>query len=108
VNGERTIRALGAFLGLAFIALGIAELVLRVTEGDLSLFFWLPTLWGAGILVLVGTFKSLSPAWTVGLVTVGALVGALVTVWTILAPILAITLVVLTVRRTRQPAPSSA
>ena len=104
---ETSTRALGAFLGLGYIAFGIGESIEHI--GELSLFFWFPALCGGGVLVLVGVFKVVSPAWvSIGLVAVGALAGAGAASWTIVAPILSITLIVLTVLRTRRAAASTA
>jgi len=109
VSRDTATRAVGAFLGLSYIALGTAELLVRIGDGDLSLLFWFPTLVGGGVLVLAGVFKITSPAWaSLTLVTVGALLGALAAAWTILAPILAITLIALTIQRTRQVTASTA
>ncbi len=48
-----------------------------------------------------GVFKVVRPAWaSIGLVTVGALAGALAALWTTLALFLSIALIVLTVLRT--------
>ena len=105
---ETSTRALGAFLGLGYIALGIGELIEHIGEPH-SLFFWLPALWVGGVLILIGVFKVVSPAWvSIGLVAVGALAGALWASWTIVAPILSITLIVLTVLRMRRAAAGTA
>ena len=48
-------RILGAIVGGGFLILGVAELVARLDE-PLPLLFWLPTLWGGGVLVLQGVF----------------------------------------------------
>ena len=99
---ETFTRALGAFLGLSYIALGIGETIEHF--GELSLLFWFPTLCGGGGLILIGVFKVVSPAWASdSLVVVGALAGALAASWTLAAPILSITLIVLTVIRRMKP-----
>jgi len=108
---ETSRRALGAFLGLGYIALGIAESIEHMDAYSLNWipFFWFPALCGGGVLVLVGVFKVVSPAWaSIGLVAVGALAGALAALWTVVAPFLSITLIVLTVLRTRRTAASTA
>jgi hypothetical protein len=101
-------RALGAVLGLGYVALGIAESINHMDAFSLD---WLPLVWfpalcGGGVLVLLGVFKVVSPAWaSIGLVTVGALAGALAALWTVAAPFLSIALIVLTVlRSTSAPA----
>jgi hypothetical protein len=101
-------RALGATVGVVFLVLGIAELVTHLDE-PLSLFFWLPSLWGGGDLVLIGVFRtSARPRLSDVLVITGALLGFLATVWTVLMPVLLVTLVVLTIVRTTGQAPASA
>ncbi len=108
---EIATRALGAFLGLGYIALGIAESIVHMDAYSLDWvpFFWFPALVGGGVLVLVGVFKVVSPAWaSIGLVAVGALAGALAALWTVVAPFLAITLIVLMVLRTRRAGANTA
>ena len=95
---ETFTRALGALLGLGYIGLGIGETVEHM--GELSLFFWFPVLCGGGVLVLIGVFKVVSPAWaSIALVVAGALAGGMAAAWTLVAPILSITLIVLMVIR---------
>jgi hypothetical protein len=104
---ESSTRALGAFLGLGYIALGIGESIDHI--GELSLVFWFSILCGGGVLVLIGVFKIVNPAWaSIGLAAVGALAGGLAAAWTVLAPILSITLIVLTVLRARRATASTA
>ena len=104
-------RALGAVLGLGYVALGIAESIDHMDAYSLD---WLPVVWfpalcGGGVLVLLGVFKVVRPAWaSIGLVTVGALAGALAALWTTLALFLSIALIVLTVLRTTSAAAPSA
>ncbi len=102
-------RALGAVLGLGYVALGIAESIKHMDAYSLDWlpFVWFPALCGGGVLVLLGVFKVVRPAWaSIGLVTVGALAGALAALWTVVAPFLSIALVVLTVFRTTSGAAS--
>ena len=94
--GERStrwIRILGGVVGGVYLALGGAELATHLDEPG-SLLFWLPSLFGGGALVIFGVFgrESLS----VKLVTAGALLGMVATAWTLIVPVLAIALVVLT------------
>ena len=100
---SRATRALGAAVGGGLLILGVAELITHLDE-PLSLFFWLPALWGGGALVLVGVFRATARAWLpVVLVILGAFLGILASAWTVLMPVLALTLVVLTiVRASRQ------
>ena len=100
--------ALGAFLGFGYVVLGIVESSIAIAGSDPILFFWLPALCGGGVLILLGVFKLVSPAWlSIGLVSVGALAAGLATVWTVVAPILSIALIWLVVTRA-SPAPASA
>ena len=90
------------------LVLGVAELIARLDE-PLPLFFWLPALWGGGALILVGVFRAAARPWlSVVLVIVGAFLGLLATAWTVLMPILILTLVVLTIVRTSRQAPAQA
>ena len=99
-------RLLGAVLGVGYIALGIVEAIVHMDAYSLD---WLPVVWfpalcGGGVLVLLGVFKVVNPRWvSVGLVTVGAVAGALAALWTVVAPLLSIALIVLTVFRTTSP-----
>jgi hypothetical protein len=96
VAGERStrwIRILGGVVGGVYLVMGAAELASHVDE-PASLAFWLPSLWGGGALVLYGVFGR-SPA-SAKLVTAGALIGMVATAWTLIVPIVAIALVVLT------------
>jgi len=95
VAGERStrwIRILGGVVGGVYLALGVAELVSHLDD-PASLAFWLPSLWGGGALVLYGVFGR--EFVSAKLVTAGALVGMIATAWTLIVPILAIALVVL-------------
>ena len=55
--------------------------------------FWLPSLWGGGALVLYGVFGR--EFVSAKLVTAGALLGMIATAWTLIVPVLAIALAVL-------------
>ena len=105
--GERStrwIRILGGLVGGIYLALGGAEFVTHLDDPG-SLAFWLPSLWGGGLLVLYGVFGR--ALVSVKLVTAGALLGMVASAWTLIVPILAIALVVLTFnsapRRTVKP-----
>ena len=105
---SRATRALGITVGVLFLGLGVAELVTHLDE-PLSLFFWLPALWGGGALVLVGVFRATVRPWLSDLlVIIGAFLGLLATAWTILMPVLILTLVVLTIVHARRQAPPPA
>ena len=65
--------------------------------------FFVGLLWGGALLIAVGLFAVRSPAWSAAaLVSVGALAGALAWFWSVVVPIAAIALVVLTVVQTRR------
>lgn len=90
-------------MGGGFLALGVAELVARLDD-PLPLLFWLPTLWGGGVLVLAGVFGAVArPALSTVLVVVGTVLGLLASVWTILMPVLGLTLIALTIFDTGRP-----
>lgn len=103
---SRATRALGALVGGGLLILGVAELVARLDD-PLSLLFWLPALWGGAALVLTGVFRATSRAWlSVVLVMLGAVLGLLASAWTLLMPVLALALVLLTIERARRQAPT--
>jgi len=92
-------------VGVVFLGLGVGELVTHLDEPR-SLFFWLPTLWGGGALVLIGVFRAtVRPGLSEVLVIIGAFLGLPATAWTVLMPVLILTLVVLTIVQTRRQAP---
>ncbi|MEX2280614.1 MAG: hypothetical protein WEA76_11075 [Acidimicrobiia bacterium] len=84
--------------------LGLGELIARLDDPT-PLFFWLPTLWGGAALILAGGFLvkgNLRLAKT--LVILGCAVGWTPSVWTLVMPVLLITLVIRTVRtRPKEP-----
>lgn len=89
---SRAIRPLGAAVVAGFSVLGVAELVARLDD-PLVLLFWLPTLWGGALLVYLGVFRLANrPQLALLLVVVGALLGCLASAWTLLMPVLAVTL----------------
>ena len=100
---SRATRILGAVVGGGFVILGTAELVARLDD-PLPLLFWLPTLWGGGTLVLIGVFGAdHRPALSIALVVGGTIVGLLASAWTVLMPLLGITLVFLTILTAGRP-----
>jgi hypothetical protein len=74
--------------------------------------FWIVFLVGGSLLLLAGLRISLRSPWLAAvLISVGALAGAVPTFWTVLAPIAALTLVVLSIvyaRRRTSAAPAAA
>lgn len=79
---------------------GIAETVRLVRSGDGGFWFWFPTLVGGGALVVAETLLlTRSPVLGCALTTVGALAGILPTMWTLVAPVLLVALIILNVRQ---------
>lgn len=87
-------------LGLLYIAAGIAESVRAVSSDDGGLWFWFGTLVGGGALVLAGmAVPSRHPNVGRTLICVGSMMGILATAWTIVVPLIAVTVVALTLRK---------
>ena len=97
---------LGLLLGVGYIVAGIAGWIADVTDGDGSdLAFWLVFLCGGGVVLLLGLLRVTSPAWlSVALIAVGAVAGAIALVWSVIVPVLAVALIILTVLKARRPA----
>jgi hypothetical protein len=91
----RWVTILGCIVGGLYLALGVAEFATHLDE-PLSLMFWMSSLWGGGALVLYGIFGRAEVSTR--LVIAGALLGVLATAWTLLVPLLAVALVVFTIR----------
>ena len=101
----------GVAVGVLLLVLGVAETVRTVRSGDLSgLPFWFGTLVGGATCVLLGTLLADRwPGTAVALTTIGCLVAIPPTMWTVVVPVLLVTLVVVRIRglrltRTTQPA----
>jgi len=91
-----------------FLVLGVAELVTHLDD-PLSLFFWLPALWGGGVLVLVGVFGPSTRPWlSLTLVVVGAFLGLLATAWTVVMPVLVFAFFALVIVRAGRRPPAQA
>lgn len=98
-------RVLAAVLGGGFFLQGLAELILRLDDPT-PLFFWLPTLWGGAALVFVGSFRARrSEGLSKVLVILGAALGFLPSAWTVLMPVLIVTLVIRTAMISGSQAP---
>lgn len=86
-------------LGGLYVVAGIAETIRAVVTGDGGIPFWFGSLVGGGALILLGTLGLRGrPRLARGLVTVGCLAGVLATLWTIVIPLFALTVVVLVQR----------
>lgn len=101
---RRIDRVLAALAAAGLIILGIAEVISRLDEPG-PLWFWLPTLWGGATLILVGGFvptenRLLSKV----LVVAGCAIGLLPSMWTLVMPVLLITVIFRTL--TAGPAPA--
>jgi hypothetical protein len=91
-------------LSLLYIAAGIAETVRALSDGDGGLWFWFGTLVGGGVLMLAGLAVPTRrhPNVGRGLICVGAMMGVVATTWTVVVPLIAVAVVILTLHR---PAP---
>ena len=99
-------RVLAAVLGVGYIAGGVVGAAFDVTGGDGSdLAFWLVFLVGGGAIVLIGTFALGSrPVPSAALTTIGALAGAVAVFWSVIVPVLAVALALLSIVRSRRAA----
>jgi hypothetical protein len=95
------VRILGAVVGGIYLAFGVGEVAGHLDE-PASLAFWATALLGGGALVLYGVFAR---AGSAKLVAAGALLGIVGTAWTLIVPVLAVVLVVLTFNGAQRPAP---
>jgi hypothetical protein len=89
----------GLVLGGLLVVAGFAETVRAVGTGAGGLWFWFPTLVGGGTLVVAGTLLLPRSPTLGGIMTmVGALVGILPTIWTLVVPVLLVVLIVVSAR----------
>jgi hypothetical protein len=87
-------------LGFLYVAAGIAETVRLVRSGDGGFAFWFGSLVGGGTLVLLGEALHRGRAGLgATLICVGAVVGVLATLWTLVVPVFAIAVMVLALKR---------
>jgi uncharacterized membrane protein HdeD (DUF308 family) len=91
---SRWVRILGVVVGGIYLVFGVGELLAHLDQ-PVSLAFWAPSLLGGGALVLYGVFGRPS-RYSTKLVVAGSLLGLVATAWTLIVPVLAIVLVVLT------------
>ena len=93
-------RRLGGFLGAAFLLFGLVETGVAIAGQNAIAFFWFPALCGGGALILLGIFVVKAGRASQALVIAGSLSGALATAWTVVAPLLSLTLIALVLKRT--------
>ena len=103
-RSRRWASILGGVVGCLYVALGCAEVALRLDEPG-SLIFWISSLWGGGALVLYGTFGR--PEISTRLVVAGSLLGFLATAWTLVIPVLVGVLVFVSIRNSGRGAEAS-
>lgn len=103
VDKVKVTRRMAAGLGVVLILLGVAEVIRDVQGSQGGYVFWFVSLCGGGALILWGTFRP--PArdpLALGMVVGGCLMAILATMWTIVLPILLLTLIALRVRGWQQ------
>jgi hypothetical protein len=94
---------LTVFLGVLYIVAGIAETTRAVVTGDGGIPFWFGSLVGGGSVILLGTLAFRHRPWLYcSLIWLGCLAGVLATLWTLLIPLIALTVMLLAVLRTRE------
>jgi hypothetical protein len=100
---------LGVVLGSLLLVLAVAETYRVLASGDGGLVFWLGTLGGGGALVLAGTLLAdRMPRPALVMTVLGCVAGILPTMWTLVIPLLLLTLAVLRLRPgSAAPAPGT-
>ena len=94
-------RWLTVILAAIYAVLGSLEVILRIGDADPdygAMAFLGGTLLGGAAIIFVGLFAPLPERAQVPVIMVGLVAGLIATVWTLVVPILAIAIVVLTVR----------
>jgi hypothetical protein len=99
-------------VGIVFIALGVVEVAVRVLSSDPidteAVVYWFVALCGGGTLVLLGSFVITRPGWALAAVVLGCLMGMIATIWTLVLPVAALALVILSILQVGKPdAPAS-
>jgi hypothetical protein len=93
-------------LGVTYVLLGVVETIRLFITGDGGYFFWFGTLVGGGTLLLLGGLprQAVRRARHSTAVLLGAALGIPATAWMVLVPVLALTVIVLTVMSLSDPA----
>jgi hypothetical protein len=103
VTRRRLTDVLTVFLGLLYLIAGMAETTRAVVTGDGGIPFWFGTLVGGGTMVLFGALAYRKrPRLSRRLIEIGAILGILATAWTVVVPLLALAVIVLTELRTTE------
>lgn len=93
----------GLGLGVLLIADGIGETIRLMRSGDGGFWFWFPTAVGGGLLVVAGTLlRSRRPIPGFVLTVIGCVVGIPPTLWTVIVPMLLITLIIVSAKHTAE------
>ncbi len=111
---EKSLVVLGTFVAAAYVVIGIVGGILPAHWGDdasaTDQIVWFVLLVGGAILLFAGLRVSKRSPWMgAALISVGAVAGALPIFWTLIALLVAITLVVLSIvyaRRATRAAPA--
>ena len=108
MQDRRAVRWLTWVVGVAFVGLGVAEVSTRLFSSEPTdveaVAFWFISLCGGGALILAGRFVVPRPSgWSITMVATGCILGTLATAWTLVLPVLAVTLLVMTVVEQAQP-----
>jgi hypothetical protein len=105
---RRLTHVMVVFLGLLYVAAGIAETVRLVRSGEGGFAFWFGSLVGGGSLVLAGeALRHRHRRLSIALIGVGAVAGVLATAWTLVVPVLAVVTAVLALARMEDEAAPS-
>jgi hypothetical protein len=114
VTVEKLLVVLGTLTGIAYLVIGVVGGLWSSHWEDASAsdqIIWVALLLGGGVLLLAGIRISKRSPWpAAALISVGAILGALPIFWTLVALLVAITLVVLSVlyaRRATGTAPAT-
>ena len=94
-------RWLTVVLAAIYAVLGSLEVILRVDDPDPdygAMAFLGGTLLGGAVIIFIGLFAPLPVKYRAPVIMVGLVAGLVATLWTVVVPILAIAIVVLTVR----------